>query len=604
MLAAKKPLDVIEGPLMAGMNVVGDLFGSGKMFLPQVVKSARVMKQAVAYLLPFMDEEKRKTGACERSSAGKILMATVKGDVHDIGKNIVGVVLACNNYEIIDLGVMVPAAKILATARAEKVDAIGLSGLITPSLDEMCFVAAEMEREGFDLPLLIGGATTSRVHTAVKIHPNYAKGQTVYVTDASRAVGVVQSLSSAQARRRLYRRRCAPNIARWRRRIGERRPTSNGCRSPRRVPMRSSPIGRAMRRRARYFPARGCFASIAVAELIPYIDWTPFFQTWEMRGRYPAILDDPKQGEAARQLFDDAQAMLSRVVEEHWFDPKAVIGFWPANSVGDDIKLYTGESRTSELATFFNLRQQLLRRDGRPNLALADFIAPAGSGKADYIGAFVVTSGAQEGKIADRFAKANDDYRSIMVKALADRLAEALAERMHERVRREFWAYAPDEALTSEERLDEAYRGIRPAPGYPAQPDHTEKATLFRLLGAERRIGVTLDREFRDVARRFGVRPLSRASGCALFWGRENRTRSGRGLCTAQGDERGGSRALARAGIELRSGLARGGGGVNPVLEAIRQSGGLRLPGKARKQDGDKHAISLTRVDNFSKPLS
>ncbi|HEY4848633.1 MAG TPA: methionine synthase [Methylocella sp.] len=493
--AANKPLDVIEGPLMAGMNVVGDLFGSGKMILPQVVKSARVMKQAVAYLLPFMDEEKRRTGACERSSAGKILMATVKGDVHDIGKNIVGVVLACNNYEIIDLGVMVPAAKILATARAEKVDAIGLSGLITPSLDEMCFVAAEMEREGFDLPLLIGGATTSRVHTAVKIHPNYAKGQTVYVTDASRAVGVVQSLFSAQSR--------ALTIAAVRAEYAKvAEAHRRGEADKQRLPLAKARANAFKPGWASYEPPRPVFCgtrvfrTYEVAELTPYIDWTPFFQTWEMRGRYPAILDDPKQGEAARQLFDDARQMLNRIVEEHWFDPKAVIGFWPANSVGDDIKLYTGESRTGELATFFTLRQQLLRRDGRPNLALADFIAPAGSGKADYIGAFVVTSGAQEGKIADRFAKANDDYGSIMVKALADRLAEALAEHMHERVRREFWAYAPDEALTSEERLAEAYRGIRPAPGYPAQPDHTEKATLFRLLEAERRIGVTLTESF------------------------------------------------------------------------------------------------------------
>ncbi len=493
--AAKKPLDVIEGPLMAGMNVVGDLFGSGKMFLPQVVKSARVMKQAVAYLLPFMDEEKRRTGARERSSAGKILMATVKGDVHDIGKNIVGVVLACNNYEIIDLGVMVPAAKILATAREEKVDAIGLSGLITPSLDEMCFVAAEMEREGFDLPLLIGGATTSRVHTAVKIHPNYAKGQTVYVTDASRAVGVVQSLFSAQSR--------ALTIATVRAEYAKvAEAHRRGEADKQRLPLPKARANAFKPGWASYEPPRPVFCgtrvfrTYPVAELIPYIDWTPFFQTWEMRGRYPAILDDPKQGEAARQLFDDAQAMLVRAVEEHWFDPKAVIGFWPANSVGEDIKLYTGESRARELATLFTLRQQLLRRDGRPNLALADFIAPVESGKPDYIGAFVVTSGAQEGTIADRFAKANDDYGSIMVKALADRLAEALAERMHERVRREFWAYAPDEALTSEETLAAAYRGIRPAPGYPAQPDHTEKATLFRLLEAERRIGVTLTESF------------------------------------------------------------------------------------------------------------
>jgi 5-methyltetrahydrofolate--homocysteine methyltransferase len=493
--ASVRPLDVIEGPLMAGMNVVGDLFGAGKMFLPQVVKSARVMKQAVAYLLPYMDEEKRLAGGGERSTAGKILMATVKGDVHDIGKNIVGVVLACNNYEIIDLGVMVPAAKILATAKAEKVDAIGLSGLITPSLDEMCFVAAEMEREGFDLPLLIGGATTSRVHTAVKIHPNYTRGQAVYVTDASRAVGVVQSLLTAHSREATIETVRAEYT-----KVAEAHRRSEADKQ--RLPLAKARANAPKLDWDIYQPPRPAFTgarvirTYPVAELIPYIDWTPFFQTWEMRGRYPAILDDEKQGAAARQLFEDAQAMLKRVVDEHWFDPKAVIGFWPANSVGEDIKLYTGDSRASELATFFTLRQQLLRRDGKPNLALADFIAPASSGNADYIGAFVVTAGAQEGKIADRFAKANDDYGSIMVKALADRIAEAFAERMHERVRREFWAYAPDEHLTNEQRLAEDYRGIRPAPGYPAQPDHTEKATLFRLLEAEKRIGVSLTESF------------------------------------------------------------------------------------------------------------
>ena len=493
--AAAKPLDVIEGPLMAGMNVVGDLFGSGKMFLPQVVKSARVMKQAVAYLLPYMDEEKRKNGTGERSTAGKILMATVKGDVHDIGKNIVGVVLACNNYEIIDLGVMVPAAKILATARQEKVDAIGLSGLITPSLDEMCFVAAEMEREGFDLPLLIGGATTSRVHTAVKIHPNYGKGQTVYVTDASRAVGVVQALLSIEARGAYI-----DTVRAEYGKVAEAHRRSEADKQ--RLPLAKARANAFKSDWTGYKPPRPLFTGTRVfrtydvGELVPYIDWTPFFQTWEMRGRYPAILDDEKQGEAARQLFEDAQAMLARVVEERWFDPKAVIGFWPANSVGEDINLYTGESRAENLATFYTLRQQLLRRDGRPNLALADFVAPVESGKPDYIGAFVVTSGAREDKISKRLAKANDDYGSILVKALADRLAEAFAERMHERVRREFWAYAPDEALTSEERINEAYRGIRPAPGYPAQPDHTEKATLFRLLEAERRIGVVLTESY------------------------------------------------------------------------------------------------------------
>ncbi len=494
-LAATRPLDVIEGPLMAGMNVVGDLFGSGKMFLPQVVKSARVMKQAVAYLMPFMEEEKQRTGATERSSAGKILMATVKGDVHDIGKNIVGVVLACNNYEIIDLGVMVPSARILATAREEKVDAIGLSGLITPSLDEMCFVASEMEREGFEVPLLIGGATTSRVHTAVKIHPNYAKGQAVYVTDASRAVGVVQSLLSPQSREATIDsvRAEYSKVAEAHRRSEaekQRLPLAKARANAFRVDWTSYQPPRPL------FTGTRVFRSYDVGELVPYIDWTPFFGTWELRGRYPEILDDEKVGEAARQLLDDARAMLKRVVEDRWFDPKAVIGFWPANALGDDIVLYTGESRSERLATFCTLRQQLARRDGRPNIALADFIAPADSGKADYLGGFVVTSGAREDKISERFAKANDDYGSIMVKALADRIAEAFAERLHERVRREFWAYAPDEELTNEQRIDEAYRGIRPAPGYPAQPDHTEKKTLFRLLDAEKQTGVALTESF------------------------------------------------------------------------------------------------------------
>jgi 5-methyltetrahydrofolate--homocysteine methyltransferase len=461
-----------------------------------VVKSARVMKQAVAYLLPFMEEEKRKSGGSGgRSTAGKILMATVKGDVHDIGKNIVGVVLACNNYEIIDLGVMVPATKILETAKAEKVDAIGLSGLITPSLEEMCFVASEMEREGFDLPLLIGGATTSRVHTAVKIHPNYQRGQTVYVTDASRAVGTVQALLSPEGRQsyidgvRAEYRKVADGHAR-----AERDKT--------RVPLAQARANNVKLDFASYEPPKPTFTgtrifrSYDVEELIPYIDWTPFFRTWELRGRFPEILDDKEQGEAARQLYEDAQDMLAHIVAERWFDPKAVIGFWPANAVGDDIRLYTGESRSEELATFHTLRQQISKREGRANVALSDFIAPAASGKPDYIGAFVVTAGAREEKLAERFAKANDDYRSILVKALADRIAEAFAERMHERVRREFWAYAPDENLTNDERITEAYRGIRPAPGYPAQPDHTEKEALFRLLEAERRIGVKLTESF------------------------------------------------------------------------------------------------------------
>ena len=489
-LAAKRPLDVIEGPLMAGMNVVGDLFGSGKMFLPQVVKSARVMKQAVAWLMPFMEDEKDA-----RASAGKILLATVKGDVHDIGKNIVGVVLACNNFEIIDLGVMVPAQKIIDTARAEKVDIIGLSGLITPSLDEMCFVASELEREGFDVPLLIGGATTSRVHTAVKIHPNYARGQAVYVTDASRAVGVAQALNSKEAR--------APYVEQVR---AEYLRTAEAHRRAEAEKLRT-PLAKARANALKtdwvdYTPPKPTFTGMRVfssydlAEIAGYIDWTPFFQTWELKGRYPAILDDAKQGAAARSLFDDAREMVKRIVEERWFNPRAVIGFWPANSVGDDIALYSGESRADRIATLHTLRQQLSRRDGRPHLALADFVAPQASGKADYIGGFVVTAGIEEEKIAERFSRANDDYRSIMVKALADRFAEAFAERMHERVRKEFWAYAPDENFSPEEIIGETYRGIRPAPGYPAQPDHTEKSTLFELLQAERRTGVKLTESY------------------------------------------------------------------------------------------------------------
>ena len=490
-----RPLEVIEGPLMAGMNVVGDLFGTGKMFLPQVVKSARVMKKAVAYLEPFMEEEKRLSGATERAGAGKILMATVKGDVHDIGKNIVGVVLACNNYEIIDLGVMVSAKKILETAKAEKVDAIGLSGLITPSLEEMCFVAAEMEREGFTVPLLIGGATTSRVHTAVKIHPNYQKGQTVYVTDASRAVGVVQQLLAPETRAAYIE-----NIKTEYTKVADTH--ARGERDKLRLPLAKARANAPKIEWGSYEPPKPVFTgprvltNADISELVPYIDWTPFFQTWEMKGRYPAILDDPERGEAARALFDDAQAMLKKIVEERWFDPKAVVGFWPANTVGDDIKLYTGESRSTELATFHTLRQQLVKRDARPNVALSDYVAPVGSLKPDYIGGFVVTAGANEDKISQRFARANDDYSSIMVKALADRIAEAFAERMHERVRREFWAYETGDAVSPEDLQKEEYRGIRPAPGYPSQPDHTEKTTLFQLLDAEKKVGVTLTESF------------------------------------------------------------------------------------------------------------
>jgi len=492
---AEKPLHVIEGPLMSGMNVVGDLFGSGKMFLPQVVKSARVMKQAVAYLMPYMEEEKRLNGGSERSAAGKVLMATVKGDVHDIGKNIVGVVLQCNNYEVIDLGVMVPTQKILDTARKENVDIIGLSGLITPSLDEMVTVASEMEREGFDIPLLIGGATTSRVHTAVKIHPAYEKGQAVHVNDASRAVGVVSSLLSSEQKPG-YVAGVQAEYAK----VAEAHRRSEADKQ--RLPLVKARANAFKPDWSGYTPPKPSFLGTRVfrtydiADLVPVIDWTPFFQTWELKGRFPAILEDEKQGEAARALWDDAQAMLKRVVEERWFNPKAVIGFWPANTVGDDIRLFTGESRQETLATFHGLRQQLSKRDGKPNMCLSDFVAPEGIERPDYIGAFVVTAGAEEERISEKFARDNDDYRSIMVKALADRFAEAFAERMHQLVRKEFWGYAPDETFGNDELIREEYRGIRPAPGYPAQPDHTEKATIFRLLEAERRVGVKLTESF------------------------------------------------------------------------------------------------------------
>lgn len=495
-LSSARPLHVIEGPLMAGMNVVGDLFGSGKMFLPQVVKSARVMKQAVAVLLPHMEAERLAAGGeGERQSAGKILMATVKGDVHDIGKNIVGVVLACNNYEIIDLGVMVPSAKILQVAKEQNVDIIGLSGLITPSLDEMVHVAAELEREGFDIPLLIGGATTSRVHTAVKINPRYDRGQTVYVTDASRAVGVVSSLLSPEAKgsyvetiRAEYRKVAdahARNEAEKRR-----LPLSQARANAHKVDWSG------YQAKAPSFLGTRVFDGWALEELARYIDWTPFFQTWELKGVYPKILDDEKQGQAARQLFDDAQAMLAKIIEEKWFAPKAVVGFWPAGTVGDDIRLFADEARDAELATFFTLRQQLSKRDGRPNVALSDFVAPVDSGSRDYLGGFVVTAGIEEVAIAERFERANDDYSSIMVKALADRFAEAFAERMHEYVRKELWGYAADETFSPQDLVGEPYAGIRPAPGYPAQPDHTEKETLFRLLDAEKAIGVTLTESF------------------------------------------------------------------------------------------------------------
>lgn len=484
-LSVERPLHVIEGPLMAGMNVVGDLFGSGKMFLPQVVKSARVMKQAVAHLLPFMEAEKAGQGGV--STAGKVLMATVKGDVHDIGKNIVGVVLACNNYEIIDLGVMVPATKILEVAKAQNVDIIGLSGLITPSLDEMVHVASEMEREGFDIPLLIGGATTSRIHTAVKIHPRYAKGQTVYVTDASRAVGVVGNLLSGRKGGYVDDIRAEYlDVANKHARAEaekKRLPLTTARDNPVRIDWTD------FQAKAPEFLGARVIDDFDLAEIARYIDWTPFFQTWELKGVYPRILDDPKQGEVARQLFADAQEMLGRIVDEQWFKPRAVIGFWPANRVGDDIRLFTDEARQTPLATFHTLRQQVAKRDGRPNVAMSDFVAP--EGHRDYVGGFVVTTGAEEQGIADAFKAKLDDFSAILVQALADRFAEALAEMMHERVRKTYWGYS-DEAFSPQDLVGEPYAGIRPAPGYPAQPDHTEKTTLFQLLDATNATGVEL----------------------------------------------------------------------------------------------------------------
>jgi 5-methyltetrahydrofolate--homocysteine methyltransferase len=496
----ERPLNVIEGPLMAGMNIVGDLFGDGKMFLPQVVKSARVMKQAVAYLMPFMEEEKARNLAKGivgdgRSSAGKIVLATVKGDVHDIGKNIVGIVLQCNNFEVIDLGVMVPAARIIETAKAEGADIIGLSGLITPSLDEMSFLAGELERQGMSVPLLIGGATTSRVHTAVKIDPNYRRGPVVHVNDASRAVGVASSLLSPE-RREAYAAEVRADYAK----ISAAHFRAQA--DKKRLKLADARANAVVIDFAKTPPKKPAFLGVKsfrdynLAELAEYIDWTPFFQTWELTGRFPAILDDAKVGEVARSLYDDARKMLDLIVRENWFKAQATIGFWPANADGDDISVYADDSRNEKIATFHTLRQQLEKREGRFNSALSDFIAPASSGVPDYIGAFVVTAGIGEDVVADRFKNANDDYSSILCKALADRLAEAFAERMHARVRREFWAYAPDETQAPDQLILEQYAGIRPAPGYPAQPDHTEKATLFNLLDAENTAGVKLTESF------------------------------------------------------------------------------------------------------------
>ena len=473
-LAADLPLHVIEGPLMDGMNVVGDLFGAGKMFLPQVVKSARVMKKSVAHLMPYMDAD--KDGGIK--SNGKILMATVKGDVHDIGKNIVSVVLQCNNFEVIDMGVMVAAEKILRMAKEENVDVIGLSGLITPSLDEMVHVAKEMERQGFDIPLLIGGATTSRAHTAVKIEENY-HAPTVYVMDASRSVGVVSSLLSDTQKEDF--------VAKLRAEYRQVRERHKG----RKANTKQHSLENARKNRFtgdNHTPVKPSFLGIKVLDsvsldtLVPYIDWTPFFQTWELSGKYPAILTDDVVGETAVKLFADAKAMLEQLVREKWLTAKAVIGFFPANSVDDDIELYTDDSRTEVLETLHHLRQQNIKAPGRANFCLSDFIASKDSGKADYIGGFAVTTGIGIDEKLEKFEKDHDDYNSIMLKALADRLAEAFAEYSHQQVRTQYWSYAADETHDNEALIAEKYQGIRPAPGYPACPDHTEKSKLFELL--------------------------------------------------------------------------------------------------------------------------
>jgi len=484
-----RTLDVIEGPLMDGMNVVGDLFGAGKMFLPQVVKSARVMKKAVAYLLPFMEEEKKQSGNTSRSN-GKIVMATVKGDVHDIGKNIVGVVLACNNFEVVDLGVMVPAQKILDTAIAEHADMIGVSGLITPSLEEMANVAKEMKRREFKIPLLIGGATTSRAHTAIKIEPNYETA-CVWVKDASRAVGVAQSLVSkelvdgflakvraeyAEVRERHRNRGPAKRL------VSLKDARANGSKFDWKTYAPPAPNK----------PGITVIDDIPIPELLKVTDWTPFFQAWELHGHYPAILNDPVVGAQARELFDDAQKILKQIIDERWLRTKAVIGFWPVSRVGDDLELVDGDERV----VLHHLRQQADKPVERPNLCLADFIAPKETGVQDWIGGFAVTAGLGIEEHLERFRKDNDDYSAIILKALADRMAEALAEWTHREVRTKYWGFAPDEHLGNEDLIAEKWRGIRPAPGYPACPDHTEKATLFKLLDATNNADIELTEGF------------------------------------------------------------------------------------------------------------
>ncbi|HEY1069766.1 MAG TPA: methionine synthase [Thermomonas sp.] len=487
--AAARPLDVIEGPLMAGMNVVGDLFGAGKMFLPQVVKSARVMKKAVAHLLPYIEAEKLRTGDAGRNN-GRVVMATVKGDVHDIGKNIVGVVLACNNFEVIDLGVMVPAQKILDTAREVGADMIGVSGLITPSLEEMSHVAKEMQRQGFTIPLLIGGATTSRAHTALKIDPHYA-APTIWVKDASRAVGVAQSLMSPELRGDFVQA-AANDYADVRQRHrqrgdGKRLVSLDQARAQAFRPDWATYVPPAPRQ-----PGVHVLDGYPLAELVDWIDWSPFFNAWELAGSFPAILTDPVVGTQASELYRDARAMLDRIVAGKWLTAKGVFGLWPANSVGDDVVL---QADGGEHWLRF-LRQQADKPADRPDLCLADFIAPRDSGRQDWIGGFAVTTGLGIEPHVARFEAAHDDYSAILLKALADRLAEAFAERLHQRVRTEYWGYAPDEALDNAALVAEAYRGIRPAPGYPACPEHSEKQVLFDLLGAPAAAGITLTEHF------------------------------------------------------------------------------------------------------------
>jgi 5-methyltetrahydrofolate--homocysteine methyltransferase len=490
----ERPIQVIEGPLMTGMNVVGDLFGSGKMFLPQVVKSARVMKKAVAHLLPYIEEDKRKFQ--DTSAQGKVLLATVKGDVHDIGKNIVGVVLACNNYEVIDMGVMVPAEKILDRAVEENVDVIGLSGLITPSLEEMVSVAKEMERRGLSIPLLIGGATTSRVHTAVKIEQHYLKNQTVHVQDASRSVTVVERLLGKESGafigevKKDYEKIRLNHAGKEK--VKKYLSLSEARSSRLKIDWANEPEIEA--------PAHlgvKTFYDTSLREIMGYIDWTPFFQTWDLHGRFPKILEDEVVGKEAKKLYDDATQMLQDIVTNQWLKAKAVIGIWPANTVNfDSIEVYDPNDPEKVIHQFECLRQQVKKAAGQPNLSLSDFIAPKESGKKDYIGGFAVTAGMGIEKHIERFEKNHDDYSIIMIKALADRLAEAFAELMHAKVRKDFWGYARREKLSNEELIKEKYRGIRPAAGYPACPDHTEKPGLFEILNATEHTGITLTENF------------------------------------------------------------------------------------------------------------